>query len=219
MAMSRTTWGFDEAIKRLHDMPRLMNENMKRATLHNATNTRDAIKKTIQRGRPEWDSNSPLTRSVKGSSKALVDHGDLMNSVGYKVVSPFVFFIGVPRTAKHSSGAKMVNIAAVQEYGATIRPKKAKILAIPVTREAQRLSRQHRGVRNIPGLFRPGNKKILARAGSKGGFEVLFILKEQVVIPPRPFIQTTFQDEQSAISRRWQKGASDALKGRRYVAG
>jgi hypothetical protein len=140
--MAKQTWGFDDAAKRLHNMPALMKANMNRATKGNASATRDAIKRTIRNGRPDWPPNSPLTVGYKKSSKPLVDDGDLMNAVNYKTISPFLFFIGVPRTEKNKDGVPMANIAAVHEFGATIRPKNARMLAIPVSKEAARMARR-----------------------------------------------------------------------------
>ena len=195
---------------------------MAAATRHNAILFRDAVKKTIRNGRPEWPGVSPLTEGRKGSSKPLIDHGDLMHAVDYVMPSKNVFFVGVPRRAKSGSGkrgkVKMINIAQVLHDGVTIRPKKRRALAIPVTREASKLLAEHRSVRRIPGLFRPKGTMVLARGGGRGGFEILFVLLRKSVIPPRPFITTTFADERPVMLKRFEKALKLGVRGQKYSA-
>ncbi len=58
---------------------------------------------------------SPITIAQKGSSKALINHGDLLGSITYETFNnEDSVFIGVKR------GNKEVNIAAVHEFGCTI---------------------------------------------------------------------------------------------------
>ena len=57
---------------------------------------------------------SPITIARKGSSKPLIDHGDLVGSITYQVIDSENVFIGVKK-------GKEVNIAAVHEYGCTIK--------------------------------------------------------------------------------------------------
>jgi len=206
---------WDKALGRLKNMNSLMAKNIRVATKENAIGLRDEIKRTIRDGRSEWPSLSGITVKVKGSSKPLIGHGDLMNSVTAQSLGSFGFFVGVPRAVKNSEGVEMVNIARVQEFGAKIKPKVAKALTIPATREAQVLAHRNRGVRNIPGLFRPKGTRVLARKGAKG-FEVMFILMSQVEIPPRPFVGPTFEDNKDAMKKRWRRAAKDALQGRVY---
>jgi len=198
------------------DLPKLMEQNLALATKRNAISTRDHIKRTIARGRPEWPSNSPLTKKYKGSDRPLVDSGDYMNSVSSMKISPHVFFVGIPMRGR-GGGKRRVSIAMTHEFGATIRPKKAKVLTIPVSREASRLAREHKGIRNIPGLFSPKGKMILARS-SGGKLEALFIMKTKVVIPARPAIGPGFEDQKGHIKNRIRDAVRSTVRGKRYVA-
>ena len=75
------------------------------------------VKKGIVSGSPGGQTfapNSPLTIARKGSSKPLINHGDLVGSITYQIIDSENVFIGVKK-------GKEVNIAAVHEYGCTIR--------------------------------------------------------------------------------------------------
>ncbi len=100
-------------------------------------------------------------RNFKGN-KALIVRGDLRRSI--KVVKAAGgYFVGVLRSARSSVGRGLINIAAVQEFGATIvirlTPKMRKFLAM-VFRQA--------------GLPEPA---------SRSGPTIV------IKIPPRPFLQ------------------------------
>ncbi|TYV98571.1 hypothetical protein FZ070_07355 [Listeria monocytogenes] len=79
-------------------------------------------------------------------------------------------------------------IAGVNEFGLTIRPK-GKYLTIP-TKEAG-----DRRARDIPGLFKPKGKNILATSGPDGKLTVMFYLKTEVNIPERSFLRSTFDEK------------------------
>ena len=57
--------------------------------------------------------DSSMTIARKGSSKPLIDKGDLVGSITYQVIDSNNVFIGVKK-------GKEVNIAAVHEFGCTI---------------------------------------------------------------------------------------------------
>ena len=215
--MARTVWGFDEAVKHVSRVRQVYKKNMKRATLENSISLRDGIKRTIRDGHPEWEDLSPLTTNFKQSEKPLIDSGDLMNAVDFKTIGEMMFFIGIPRRAKSRDGLKLVNIAMVHEKGATIKPKKAKMLCVPLTKAASRLARKHGGVRNIPGLFRPEGTKVLAMP-TKGGFKPVFVLLPKSVIPPRPFVEPTLRAHRAQMTKRWLAAADATMRGEPYRA-
>lgn len=64
--------------------------------------------------------NSPVTVILKGSSKPLVDKGDLFQSITFQVVDPYNVRMGVIRAR---SGDKLVNVALIVHEGATINVK------------------------------------------------------------------------------------------------
>lgn len=88
----------------------------------------------------------------------------------------------------------MAMIAGVNEFGATIRPKK-QYLTIP-TKEAI-----GRSARDIPGLFKPKGKKILAISDGNKGLKVMFYLVKEVNIPERSFLRSTFDEKEG----EWQE--------------
>ncbi len=209
--MSRLTGDWNKGRKVFGKLGELARANIKDATARNAVLARDQIKRTIRNGRSEWPSLSPLTIGSKGSSKPLIDNNDLMQGIESIRVGPLTFFVGVPRNK-----GLLVTIATSQEFGATIKPRKAKALAIPTSREAKELSRRHGGTGNIPGLFRPKGTRVLAMDKGKH-FQIMFILSQQTVIPPRPFIEPSFADAQHRMKREWEWAIISALRGKKYV--
>lgn len=93
--------------------------------------------------------------------------------------------IGVPWTNQ-----RLNMIALVNEYGADIKPKNKACLIIP-TKEAK-----GRKPGEIANLFRPRppHNHVLAVPDKSQpyGMRVMFILKDEVHIPPRPFLRYTF---------------------------
>ena len=69
------------------------------------------VKRGIVNG--NFTPNSPLTIARKGSSKPLIDKGDLVGSITYQVIDSNNVFIGVKK-------GNEANIAAVHEFGCTI---------------------------------------------------------------------------------------------------
>jgi hypothetical protein len=217
MAKNKDIFGFDKAERRLKGLIKLSRANMARATRKNGQHLRDQTKRTIRDGRSDWEPNSPLTIQRKGSAKPLIDHNDLMQSIVVVYISPGVAFVGVLHGTKGTSGIDMAGIAEVQEYGADIRPKRAKSLAIPVSREASQMVAQFGSIGGIPGLFRPKGTNILALPSAKAEFDIMFILLQRVLIPPRPFSQTTYADELPVMMVRYHAAAEATLKGKKYL--
>lgn len=110
-----------------------------------------------------------------------------------------------------------VKYAPTHEYGATITPRKAKMLAIPlpaaqtgagVSRYASPL-RQHG-----PPMFmiksRRGNLLLM----SKESKQPLFVLKKKVRIPKRPYILPTIKKELPKVKKGLDKAVEDAISAR-----
>lgn len=58
------------------------------------------------------------TKDMKGSSKALIDRGDLVRSVGVdRVAFGQAVFVGVNRSARGRDGADLANLAEIHEFG------------------------------------------------------------------------------------------------------
>ncbi|MDR1977929.1 MAG: phage virion morphogenesis protein [Synergistaceae bacterium] len=105
-----------------------------------------AVKKGIVSGAPGGETFEPLqalTVWAKGSSKPLIDHGDLVGSITHENIDANTVWIGVKKGAKGSKG-NMANIAAVHEFGCTIavtdkmrRAFAAKFQGIGIRRDTQ----------------------------------------------------------------------------------
>lgn len=143
--------------------------------------------------------NSPLTLLFKGSSKTLVNNGDLRNSVtAVDGDSRYSKFIGIPRTVRTSKGkptrgdggkftqapksaatiATQANLADVLENGRTIvmriTPKQLKWLHATLGRKVSKVTK-----------------------GKSTGILVIHI-------PPRPFIQPVFDEELPGAPARFE---------------
>lgn len=155
---------------------------------------------------------SPLTAAVRGSGKPLQDTGALMASIHSGADSQGGFV-----ATSHEA-------AAVNHFGATIRPKKAKKLWIPASGETRRLMRRYSPTPSglIHSLKAAGWKLWTSKSGkafmgqsprSKTP-QVLFVLKESVKIPPRPFLY--LDDLQHEVIRTmWRNECLKSQKGSR----
>jgi len=95
----------------------------------------------------------------------------------------------------------IVMVASVHEFGATIRPKKSRMLTIPLKPWLR-----DKKARDIPGIFRPKGTNVLARkTGRRGQIEALYFLAPRVVIPERSFLRSTFDEEMRSINQLIQK--------------
>jgi phage gpG-like protein len=80
------------------------------------------VKKGIRDGAPGGKTFEPLsnwTKERKGSSKPLIDNGDLLGSVTHELNGNSDVWIGVKR-GRAKNGQEIVNIAAVHEFGTVI---------------------------------------------------------------------------------------------------
>lgn len=87
---------------------------------------KQAIKTAGESNKQPWAPNAPSTVTIKGSSKPLIDRGDLRNSISV-VEHDKMIFIGIPNNARGRNGQDLVSVAATHEFGHTF--------AIKVTQE------------------------------------------------------------------------------------
>lgn len=64
---------------------------------------------------------SPLTIKIKGSTKPLIDKGDMLGNIKAFIKNENVGFIGLKRGSRHTSGEKLVDIGEIHEKGAIIK--------------------------------------------------------------------------------------------------
>lgn len=134
------------------------------------------IRQGIQSGR--YADNSPITVILKGSSRPLVDKGDLFQSITYDQPDPWSVRVGIMR---RKVGDDAINLAAVLHDGATIdvgkHPRVRRKVFAMVSRalSAERLAalvpRSRRAVSNAAGGLGGGGSR-----------------RDVWIIPPRPFI-------------------------------
>lgn len=138
---------------------------------------------------------SLFTRLRKRSSKALIDRGDLRNSIGTRRITSKAYFAGLHRTAMSRDGESLVNIGAVHEFGAdfkqTVTAKQAKFFLAMA----------------MKGMWMPGVPKSKDEVFAS-------IPKEGDVInirtPARPFVAPVFEKLSPGASKRVM---DDVLKG------
>ena len=92
------------------------------------------IKKGIRSQSPGGKPFARLADSTikkkKGSTKALIDDGFLINSVTH-LLKGDVAFVGLLKTATNRDGDSLANIGAIMEFGATINMPNGGIIIIP----------------------------------------------------------------------------------------
>lgn len=101
------------------------------------------------------------------------------------------------------------------EEGGTIRPKKGKYLAIP-TDAAKHGVGPAASPREYSGIFFMMSKRgnpMLVRAKGKSGIEVMFHLRKEVKLSPRPTLERTVKSTATVVTERMadavQRGLSD----------
>lgn len=117
-------------------------------------------------------------RRPTGGDKPLLDTGLLRASVASRVtVAGVEVFSNLPQARLH-------------EFGGTVRPKRAKYLSIPLTREAKRAGspRRFKGKLKFRPLRKGTVRGVLYTQPKKGAVVSQFLLVTQAVIPARPFL-------------------------------
>lgn len=130
--MAKTTYGqWNDAKRILHDIHKRVENNLAIASRRNGVFLRDKIKRTIRDQRSEWPPLKESTIARKGSSKALIHHGDLLLSINFQVVDARTIFIGVPKKTAKTKGkgsgsgeSKVWNIGAIMEFGRQADPER-----------------------------------------------------------------------------------------------
>ena len=133
---------------------------------------------------------APLTLAARqlegfGGTKALLVRGDLRNSITV-IVEGDEAFIGVPRSARSSGGASLVDLAQVHEYGGPP-------VVIPITPKMRRF---------LFALLRQAGKE--PTGGSGRGVVV-------VQVPARPFLRPAFEKFREGASRRFLERVAQQL--------
>lgn len=151
--------------------------------------------------------NAPLTQEVKQGNKTLRDNGQLMSSIA-------------PQNGREWAAAQTnLRYAKIQQKGGTIQGK-GKGLWIPASAKTRSLMRRYNSqtagelIKSMKAdgysFYRTG-KVFCARKKSGEPF-ALFIIKQSVKIPARPFLHIDEKDEKH-ITREIQNAVHEALQG------
>jgi hypothetical protein len=201
----------------LKEMRKLAQDNMAMATRTNAVYLRDKMKDRIRKGDPTWPPLSAMTVERKGDNKILWEYGELYNAIVRFMFHRFHYFVGVLPGKENKYGQDLYQVMVANEYGKLLRPKRARMLAIPVSEEARELAHRYGSVGGIPGTFSPKGSRILYQRKGPGHIVPLFILKSFVIIPPRSLIAKTFRRERRKLESRFVRAADDAVHRKKYL--
>lgn len=105
---------------------------IRKATIKNALLLVREIKRGIRSQAPGGKQFAPLAQVTierKGSSKALIDTGFLVNSITQKIMSDGAF-VGLLRTSISKDGESVANIGAIMEYGCSINHPSGAVIVI-----------------------------------------------------------------------------------------
>ncbi len=114
--------------------------------------------------------------------------------------------------------SEVLAIAHAHEYGATIKPKNKKYLAIPLTKEAEAAG-SPTVFSDLRFVHAKGGNLLMVRDKKKGRgkgeteSEALFLLVKSVTLPERSFIRASFDAEQDKIESIMANAVEKVLKG------
>lgn len=168
--------------KMLAAAPRIMDKAIDKAILAEGMHMAAEVKKRIMSNIPP--ENSASTRFSKGSSKTLIDKGDLLGSIAAMRSAKHKVYVGISRTAKRGA----IKLARVHEEGATI---------------VQQISDRQRKFL-MAKLAKSGSPQAPSGAGGAGGILVIHI-------PARPFMRPTFEAEKDKSPQRFLQRVSDNI--------
>jgi len=138
ISLTITEHGLDQIHTRIMDYSKKVKKGISKATGKLAHDLRKQIVTGIRKQAPagiQFKPLRPATIKKKGSSKALIDHGDLIRSINVTKLGDLAYFVGVNRSVMAKNGKPMVNIAEVHEFGT----KDGRIPARPYLRPTWRV--------------------------------------------------------------------------------
>lgn len=193
--------GFDRYEKALRPdrMGRLLRKHIALGTRRGALLVLREIRQGVKRGIPP--KNAALTVAIKGSSKTLVDHGDLFQALAIDQPDWREAFIGIKKTEG------VYNIAKTLHEGETI----------PVTDKMRGLF-YVLWLASVAHKTGGGTIPLTGRAAQLfSRFKDWSPLKAEtraIKIPARPFIRNVFEDAaiKAAIIKKWEDAIAAAMR-------
>jgi hypothetical protein len=109
-----------------------------------------------------------------------------------------------------NENSELLKIAYVHEFGATIVPKTAKNLAIPLTP-----AMRGKSPRDIDDtwIYDNGENRFIVRDKGKKGFEFLFLLLPKVTIPERSFIRAGYDNGKNLLAKACENAVRRVILG------
>lgn len=183
-----------------------LDSNIGKATLFNAKMVEREIRQRIVA--KKYAAGAPLTALIKGSSKPLVDHADMMNACAHEIINSGQAWVGVKRTAVGGAyPGGVFNLAVALHEGTTITVTPAMRGLFWMLFRATRAKDPSKLDGRALEIY-----SLWARSGSTP----IYPLKEtttQITIPPRPFIRAVFDDKIIAdrCKKNWEKAVNSAI--------
>jgi len=144
------------------NLEKRLQAELRKATLKSALLLVREIKEGIKSQAPGGVAFAPLAESTvahKGSSKALIDTGFLVNAITQKIMKGGTqAFVGLLRTAMGPKGQNAANIGAIMEFGATIKMKNGATVVIPARPFLHPVMEKHR--KTIQGYYNDALKAV-----------------------------------------------------------
>ena len=175
-----------------HDFLRRFDRHVGRAFKRAGLLLVGEMRKAVRAGK--YAPNAPLTKAMKGSSKPLVDRGDLMRALTYdvyKLGTAWVLDVGINRQAR-GKGGMVYNLGRALHEGFTLKVTPAMRAAVFAKLAERQGAKRAAAVR--------------AKIAGLGAHAVW-------VIPPRPFIMDPVLHNWPQVRGLMQEAYSKALRG------
>lgn len=118
------TGDWDKALEFFDDLDARFERAVKKALTRVGAYVSSQVKRGIRSQAPGGKEFTPLTEFTikrKGSSKALIDHGDLIGAITFKLIDDETVFVGLLRSARDKDGEELVNLGHIHEFGRVIK--------------------------------------------------------------------------------------------------
>ena len=189
-------FGFERLSKILHptSWEKRLEKNVKVATRRNGLLAARKVKRDISSRKVQPSKLSQLTVSMKGSSKALVDTGELRKSIVSDLIAWHTVVVGVLKrrtlTDEQGNAYDIMDIAIAMHFGADI----------PVS---DKMRRYFYWLANSP------------ESSLQGKIMPLSPGTTMIHVPGRPFMKGIFDPEmRKQYKRNWQKAINKTIAGK-----
>lgn len=208
-------WGKMEAL--LKDGPKAVEREIKRATRFNAMKVVRAVRENIRSG--DHEENAELTVGFKGSTKPLVDKGELFKAITYTIISDTRAEVGVMKSSSTANYALAVHEGATIKvtpamrglFHALARYSVGDLTFSQLGERAQELAK-----RMEKSAKRSRDKKTGRFTREMSSFKPIKESTTRIRIPGRPYLREVVEDArlQREVMENWSRAVAYALSGR-----